>query len=83
MATTPTDLLDDDVRGVYLQDLKFAIKSTVIASFFAAIIGFVNLLNNLSDLYSVGPSLAVLSICFFYGLLIVAPLFALRVRLKK
>lgn len=33
MATTPTDLLDDDVRGVYLQDLKFAIKSTVIASF--------------------------------------------------
>ena len=78
-----TDLLDDDVRGVYLQDLKFAIKSTVIASFFAAIIGFVNLLNNLSDLYSVGPGLAVLSISFFYGLIIVVLLFALRERLKK
>ena len=83
MATTPTDLLDDDVRGVYLQDLKFAIKSTVIASFFAAIIGFVNLLNNLSDLYSVDPSLAVLFISFFYGLIIVALLHALRERLKK
>ena len=78
-----TDLLDDDVRGVYLQDLKFAIKSTVIASFFAAITGFVNLLNNLSDLYSVGPGLAVLSVSFFYGLIIVALLHALRERLKK
>ena len=78
-----TDLLDDDVRGIYLQDLKFAIQSTVIASFFAAIIGFVNLLNNLSDLYSVGPGLAVMSISFFYGLIIVALLHALRERLKK
>lgn len=42
-----------------------------------------NLLNNLSDLYSVDPSLAVLSISFFYGLIIVVLLQALRERLKK
>ena len=78
-----TDLLDDDSREIYLQDLKFAIKSTVIASLFSALIGFINLLCNVSDLYSVGPSFAVMSVSFFYGLLIVALLFALRERLKK
>ena len=77
------DLLDDDARRIYIQDLKFAIRSTVIASFFAAIIGFINLLCNISDLYSVGPGLAVLSVSFFYGLIIVALLYALRERLKK
>ena len=78
-----TDLLDDDSRQIYLQDLKFAIKSTVIASLFSALIGFINLLCNVSDLSSVGPSFAVMSVSFFYGLLIAALLFALRERLKK
>lgn len=75
--------LDDDTRNLYLQDLLFAIISTVISSFFAAIIGFITLLHNFSDPATIGPSFAVMSISFFYGLMITALLFSLRERLKK
>ncbi len=78
-----SDLLDDDVRRAYIQDLRFAIRSTIIASFFAVIIGLITLLNNFAYPSTIGPSIAVAFISFFYGLIIVALLFAIRERLKK
>ena len=78
-----TDLLGEEMRKEHLQDLSFAIKATVIASLFTALIGFINLLYNIIDPAAIGPCFAVMSISFFYGLGIVAFLFALRERLKK
>lgn len=77
------DGIDEDSRNRYLQDLGFSIRATIIATFFAAIIGMITLLTTLQEMASLGPSIAVLSISFFYGLIIVALLFALRERLKK
>ncbi len=76
-------LMDDESRKLYLQDLKFAIYSTIIASFFTALIGFINLLHTMAEPAAIGPSIGIMSVSFFYGLVIVALIFALRERLKK
>jgi ABC-type amino acid transport system permease subunit len=76
-------LLDDDSRKLYLQDLKFAIRSTVIASFFTALIGFINFLHTMSEPATIGANIGIITVSFFHGLVIVALIFALRERLKK
>ena len=73
---------NDETKKVYVRDLKFAIIATIIATLFSSIIGFISMLNNMEDLSSIGPSFAVLSVSFFYGLVIVAVLYAFRERLK-
>ncbi len=73
---------DDETKKVYVRDLKFAIIATIIATLFSSIIGFINILNNMEDPSSIGPSFALLSVSFFYGLVIVAVLYAFRERLK-
>ena len=78
-----SDLLDDDSRKLYLQDLKFAIRSTIIASFFTVLIGFINFLHTVSEPATIGANIGIITVSFFYGLVIVALIFALRERLKK
>ena len=78
-----TVLLDDDSRKLYLQDLKFAIRSTIIASFFTALIGFINFLHTMSEPATIGANIGIITVSFFYGLVIAALIFALRERLKK
>lgn len=75
--------IDDETRTAHLNDLKFAIRSVIIATIFTALTGFIALLYNVSDLSSIGPSIGVMSISFFYGLLILSFIYALRERLKK
>lgn len=81
-AVKNTGDLDENTRKVYLQDLKFFIRTTVISSFISAIIGFINLLHNMENPATIGPSLGVMLIVVFYASVIIAVVFALRERLK-
>lgn len=81
-AVKNTGDLDENTRKVYLQDLKFFIRTTVISSFITAIIGFINLLHNMENPATIGPSLGVMLIVVFYASVIIAVVFALRERLK-
>lgn len=74
--------LDDETRKVHVRDLKFAIIATIIATLFATIIGFISMLHSIQEPSTIGPSVAVLSVSFLYGLIIVALLYAFRERLK-
>ena len=74
--------LDDETRKIHVRDLKFAIIATIIATLFATIIGFISMLHSIQEPSTIGPSVAVLSVSFLYGLIIVALLYAFRERLK-
>ena len=74
--------VESTVREIYLQDLKFAIRSAIISSLFSALIGLVTLLTRFSEPSTIGPSIAVMLISAFYGLIIVAFIYAVRERLK-
>jgi transcriptional regulator with XRE-family HTH domain len=74
--------LDDETRKIHVRDLKFAIIATIIATLFATIIGFISMLHSIQEPSTIGPCVAVLSVSFLYGLIIVAFLYAFRERLK-
>jgi transcriptional regulator with XRE-family HTH domain/disulfide bond formation protein DsbB len=74
--------LDEETRRVYLRDLKFAIRATILSTVFAVCIGATNMCLNMDDWRSVGPSFAVLLVGIFYGLILVSLLYAFRERLK-
>ena len=81
-AVKNTGDLDENTRKIYLQDLKFFIRTTIISGFITAIIGFINLLHNMDNPATIGPSLGVMLIVVFYASIIIAVVFALRERLK-
>ena len=81
-AVKNTGDLDENTRKIYLQDLKFFIRTTIISGFITAMIGFINLLHNMETPATIGPSLGVMLIVVFYASVIIAVVFALRERLK-
>ena len=81
-AVKNTGDLDENTRKIYLQDLKFFIRTTIISGFITAMIGFINLLHNMENPATIGPSLGVMLIVVFYASVIIAVVFALRERLK-
>ena len=81
-AVKNTGDLDENTRKIYLQDLKFLIRTTIISGFITAMIGFINLLHNMENPATIGPSLGVMLIVVFYASVIIAVVFALRERLK-
>ena len=82
VAIINTGTLDDNIRKTYIQDLGFFIRTTIVSSIVTALIGLINLLNNFIEVASIGPSLAVMLVVFFYASIICSVTFALMERLK-
>ena len=65
-----------------LEAISLLIKLNFCAGSFAAIIGFIGLLRGLSDISTLGPNIAIISISIFYMIFICLILFPAQAKIK-
>lgn len=65
-----------------LEAISLLIKLNFCAGSFATIVGFIGLLHGLSDVSSLGPNVAVISISIFYMIFICLILFPAQAKIK-